>query len=218
MSTDDDLVPPVRASDREREGAVDRLREAAGEGRLTLEELADRSEAAYAAVSRADLDQLVADLPAGGAEVAEGSERSPAPGPVPVPVPAQRRSFWGILGGDTIQGPMRLSGECRIVNVLGGVDLDLSQAVLEGGELTLRIYSVLGGATVHVPRGVRVERSGFSLLGGDSIEPDDAPPPPGVPVLHVRSVNVMGGNDVKRGPRRTQGWPWQRHLGHDTPH
>ena len=60
MSTDDDLVPPVRASDREREGAVDRLREAAGEGRLTLEELADRSEAAYAAVSRADLDQLVA--------------------------------------------------------------------------------------------------------------------------------------------------------------
>lgn len=213
MSTDDDLVPPVRASDREREGAVDRLREAAGEGRLTLEELADRSEAAYAAVSRADLDQLVADLPAAGAEVAEGSERSPAS----APAPAQRRSFWGILGGDTIQGPMRLSGECRIVNILGGVDLDLSQAVLEGGELTLRIYSVLGGATVHVPRGVRVERSGFSLLGGDSIEPDDAPPPPGVPVLYVRSVNVLGGNDVKRGPRRTQGWPWQRHLGHDNP-
>ena len=112
---------------------------------------------------------------------------------------------------------MRLSGECRIVNVLGGVDLDLSQAVIEGGELTLRIYSVLGGATVHVPRAVRVERSGFSLLGGDSIEPDDAPPPPGVPVLYVRSVNVMGGNDVKRGPRRTQGWPWQRHLGHGNP-
>lgn len=215
MSTDDDLVPPVRASDREREGAVDRLREAAGEGRLTLEELADRSEAAYAAVSRADLDQLVADLPAGGAEVAE---RSPAPGPVPVPVPAQRRSFWGILGGDTIQGPMRLSGECRIVNVLGGVDLDLSQAVLEGGELTLRIYSVLGGATVHVPRGVRVERSGFSLLGGDSIEPDEAPPAPGAPVVRLRATNVLGGNDVKRGPRRTQRWPWQRHLGHGNPH
>jgi len=212
VSSDGELSPHVRASDREREGAVDRLREAAGEGRLTLEELADRSEAAYAAVSRADLDQLVADLPAAGAEVAEGSERSPAS------APAQRRSFWGILGGDTIQGPMRLSGECRIVNVMGGVDLDLSQAVLEGGELTLRIYSVMGGATVHVPRGVHIERSGFSLMGGDSIEPDEAPPAPGAPVVRLRAINVLGGNDVKRGPKLPARWPWQRHLGHGSPH
>ena len=208
MPSDDELSPALRASDREREGAVDRLRWAAGEGRLTLEGLAERSEAAYAAVSRADLDQLVADLPAAGAEVAEGSERSPAP----APAPAQCRSFWGILGGDTIQGPMRLSGECRIVNVMGGVDLDLSQAVLEDGELTLRIYSLMGGATVHVPRGVRVERSGFSLMGGDSIEPDEASPAPGGPVVRLRSINVMGGNDVKRGPKPPTRWPWQRHL------
>jgi Domain of unknown function (DUF1707) len=42
----------VRASDAERERAVERLRAAAIEGRLTLEELADRSDAANRAVLR----------------------------------------------------------------------------------------------------------------------------------------------------------------------
>lgn len=63
------------------------------------------------------------------------------------------------------------------------------------------IYSIMGGADIHVPHGVQVERTGFSLMGGDSIEPADQPPPPGAPVIHLHSVNVMGGNDVKRGPR-----------------
>lgn len=204
-------APPVRASDAEREVAADRLRDAAGEGRLTLEELAERSGAAYSAVTRTDLDQLVADLPAPGTEVAY-----PKPAGPPAP-PVRRRTFWGIMGGDTVAGPMRLSGETRIVNVMGGVDLDLSQAVLEEGELTLRIYSLMGGADIHVPHGVHVERTGFSLMGGDSIEPASEPPPPGAPVIHLHSVNVMGGNDVKRGPRKPSRWPWQRHLGHGDP-
>jgi hypothetical protein len=42
----------VRASDAEREAAIERLRHAAGEGRLTFEELADRIEVA-AEVTRA---------------------------------------------------------------------------------------------------------------------------------------------------------------------
>lgn len=113
MSREDPPAPPVRASDAERDLAADRLKDAAAEGRLTLEELAERSEAAYLAVSRTDLDQL--------------------------------------------------------------------------------------------------------LAGGDSIEPADEPPTPGAPVIHLHSVNVMGGNDVKRGPRRPSRWPWQRHLGHRAP-
>ena len=36
----------VRASDAEREATIERLRDAAAEGRLTFEELADRIEAA----------------------------------------------------------------------------------------------------------------------------------------------------------------------------
>ena len=45
----------VRASDTEREATIGRLRDAAGEGRLTLEELAERIEAADGARTRSDL-------------------------------------------------------------------------------------------------------------------------------------------------------------------
>jgi uncharacterized protein DUF1707 len=54
----------VRASDADRDATVNRLREAATEGRLTLEELTDRVEAAANAVMRSDLLPLTSDLPA----------------------------------------------------------------------------------------------------------------------------------------------------------
>jgi hypothetical protein len=52
-----------RVGDVEREAAVERLRNAAGEGRLTLDELDGRLEAALVARTFADLEVLTADLP-----------------------------------------------------------------------------------------------------------------------------------------------------------
>jgi hypothetical protein len=56
---DDDL----RASQAERERVVDRLRAHAGDGRLEIDELEQRIEAAYAARTRGDLRALLRDLP-----------------------------------------------------------------------------------------------------------------------------------------------------------
>lgn len=60
-------IPPgddaVLASDSEREHVTDRIREAAAEGRLTLDEADERQAAAYAARTRADLVPLLAGLP-----------------------------------------------------------------------------------------------------------------------------------------------------------
>jgi hypothetical protein len=53
----------LRASDSDRDTVVDRLREAAGEGRLEPEELEERVEAALRARTYGELDWLVADLP-----------------------------------------------------------------------------------------------------------------------------------------------------------
>ena len=54
-----------RASDAEREQVVARLRDASAEGRLTLEELADRTALAYTARSRTRSSRrLTDDLPA----------------------------------------------------------------------------------------------------------------------------------------------------------
>jgi hypothetical protein len=53
----------VRASDGERDAAVTALRDHAAAGRLGLDELEERIQAALTATTRADLETLFADLP-----------------------------------------------------------------------------------------------------------------------------------------------------------
>ena len=193
----------VRASDAERDTTVMRLRDAAGEGRLTLQELADRVGAADAARTRADLARLVADLPAPGEALEPAAGTSPSVRPV--------RRLFGVLGGDTLSGPVRLGAELRVFNLMGGADLDLTQAILTEGELTVHVFSLWGGSKIIVPNGVHIEHQGRALLGWDEVDPPGADePPPGAPVVRIRSVSLMAGNDVKRGPQRPWRWPWQR--------
>jgi hypothetical protein len=188
----------VRASDADREATMTRLRDAAAEGRLTLDELAQRIEAADGAGTRGELARLEADLPS-------------VPTSRVAATPAPRRLF-GILGGDTLSGPFELSGECRVINVMGGADLDLTHAVLTEGEVTVRVFSLMGGSNIIVPDGVHVEHSGIGVLGWDKVEqPAGADAlPPGAPVVRIRSISIMGGNDVKRSAPRPWVWPWQR--------
>jgi hypothetical protein len=53
----------LRASDADREQFVEALRQHHAEGRLTTEELTERTERAYAARTLGDLDALATDLP-----------------------------------------------------------------------------------------------------------------------------------------------------------
>jgi hypothetical protein len=53
----------MRASDDDRQQAVDRLRAAVEDGRLKMEEFSERMGLAYQAVTYGDLAKLVADLP-----------------------------------------------------------------------------------------------------------------------------------------------------------
>jgi hypothetical protein len=56
--------PKIRASDADRERTVALLREHLAAGRLTAEEFHERLDAAYAAKTLGQLDELLADLPA----------------------------------------------------------------------------------------------------------------------------------------------------------
>jgi hypothetical protein len=67
----------LRASDADREHVAERLRQAAGEGRLLAEELEHRLGSAFRARTYGELDEVVADLP--GARVARQGARSPIP-------------------------------------------------------------------------------------------------------------------------------------------
>ena len=77
--------PELRASDADRDRAVGQLREHSLAGRLTVEELDERSAAAFAAKTVGELDALLADLP---------RERAPAaPARAPAPVQAESGGF-----------------------------------------------------------------------------------------------------------------------------
>jgi Domain of unknown function (DUF1707) len=73
----------MRASDRDRQQVVERLRSALEDGRLTMDEYVDRMEVAYQAATYGDLAPLCADLPAsspvvGGRETAAAVAAPPA--------------------------------------------------------------------------------------------------------------------------------------------
>jgi hypothetical protein len=191
----------TRASDAEREAVVARLRDAAGEGRLTVEELAERIDAAYTATTHAELEPLTADLPAAGAGE-PGSSPMRVAGPAPArgerPAPTL---LLGILGGGNRRGRWRVPERMTVVNVLGGADLDLREATLAAPEVEITVYSVLGGSDVIVPEGVHVELDGFALLGANDLRLTGPDPPPGAPVVRVRAWSLLGGTDVKmKGP------------------
>jgi DUF1707 SHOCT-like domain len=78
----------LRVSDAERERVVERLRAAAGEGRLATDELEERVSEALAARTHGDLDRLLTDLP-GPRLPAPRQSRPPAPRADPV----QRREL-----------------------------------------------------------------------------------------------------------------------------
>jgi len=59
-------LPPVRASDGDRERAINELRERAVEGRLSHETFLGRVDQALRAQSHGELEELVADLPPRG--------------------------------------------------------------------------------------------------------------------------------------------------------
>src|SRR3989442_7287969 len=86
---------PIRASDRERESVVDVLRDAYTDGRLTLEEFEERTSAAYASKTWADLRELTGDLPVEPVLGADLPQRQPLPVPAAQMVPSVPRPRQG---------------------------------------------------------------------------------------------------------------------------
>jgi len=96
-------APPPRASDTDREIAVDMLCAAVADGRLTLAELDERVEVALSARTLRDLAALIADLSPYRPATRPSSSSSPAPSPSPAappttkPKPVARTDRWAVI-------------------------------------------------------------------------------------------------------------------------
>ncbi|MBB2743720.1 UNVERIFIED_ORG: hypothetical protein FHR35_003556 [Microbispora rosea subsp. rosea] len=179
----------MRASDAERESVVEQLRVASAEGRLTLAELTERTEAAYLAQTHGELAQITADLP--------GGAPAPAPAPAAPATPQGRMRKWivAVMGDAKRTGTWRIDDGIGAVCVMGDVVLDLRQAEVRGREVDIVATCVMGDVKIIVPDGVDVELSGVTIMGDKKVQVVEAPRGQSAPVVKVTAYVLMG--DVK---------------------
>jgi DUF1707 SHOCT-like domain/Cell wall-active antibiotics response LiaF, C-terminal len=187
----------LRVSDAERDVTLRRLGDHAAVGRLTLDELEERSSRVLAAKTRGELATLTSDLPE---EAGQGSETSPAP------ARTARRVRWmvAIMSGTYRRGRFRAVGSINVVAIMGGDEIDLREAEIEGGELTLHVFTLMGGANIYIPDSIEVDVGGLSVMGGNTeigVERLRA----GAPRVNIRAYNLMGGTTLYRVPPQARG-------------
>lgn len=176
------MSEPLLASDADRDIALALLREAAVDGRLTIEDLAARAELVHAARTRDDVAAATAGLaPAAAVEQAEQRHRA-------------------VLGSVVRDGRWTLAPRNRFVAVLGTVRLDLRNAVLPGPTVEIDAVPVLGTVEILVPEGVHVEVTGGGLLSSQQLRLP-GPAPAGAPVVRIRAGGAVGTLRVLCKPR-----------------
>lgn len=207
----------LRISDADRHKVAEVLREAAGEGRLDLDELDERLEAAYAAKVYADLVPITADLPAKGIELTTASAPARPTPNLPANAPRHNSSFV-LMGGQDRKGVWEVGASHTAFAMMGGIDIDLRQAIFTAAETTVVANTVMGGIDVIVNEHTHVIVEGIGIMGDfsqarDRVEPDLGPDSP---VVRVKGFALMGGVAVKRRPMPGEGRdrPWRRRLGH----
>jgi hypothetical protein len=192
----------LRISDHDRHQVAEVLREAAGEGRIDLEELDERLEATYSARTYADLVPITLDLPATAPSHLPSRAAAATPSPV-VPGPAQERHV-AIMSGLDRKGVWVVPQHLTVFAFMGGADLDLREAQFAAREVTITINAFMGGADIKVNPHTHVIMEGTGILGGYSGPTDRVPAELDAdsPVVRIRGVAVMGGVSVSRKPAR----------------
>jgi hypothetical protein len=191
----------MRASDSDRERVAESLREAAAEGRLSLDELNERLDQVFSARTYAELAPITADLPSPGTH-------QPAPARTASSGPLSSDWFGGqpggsaaiaILGGFVRKGDWVAPPTLSAVAILGGGEIDLRDARF--AEHTVRITAVviMGGIQITVPEDANVQVNGIGIMGGfDHTAAGSGSP--GGPRIVISGFAFWGGVQVQRLP------------------
>jgi Domain of unknown function (DUF1707)/Cell wall-active antibiotics response 4TMS YvqF len=190
-----------RASDAERNAAIDRLRAAYVDGRIDQDEFDERSQTALTSKTIGQLERLFDDLPSG-----YGQRAVSAVGQTPAVRPGQptgNRVSIAIMSGVDRKGPWRVPDSSTAFAMMGGISLDLRDAILSNQVTTITAVAFMGGIEIVVPPGMHVESSGFGCMGAfENNAVINEHLPPDAPVLRVRGCAMMGGVEIKTKERR----------------
>ena len=209
----------LRASDIDRDQVVDVLRDALMSGRLSQDEHADRLEQTLQAKTLGELEPITRDLLVPG-QAAPQSAAAPVASSslVPIEEPANPAESFdtmlAIFGGGERKGRWRVKRRTNAVAVFGGHDLDMTDAVFEGREVTIWAFAVFGGIDITVPEGVSVRNEGVGIFGGFAARGSEDPDP-NAPTVVVKGLALFGGvggqSSAKRYKKKDKG---HGHLGH----
>jgi hypothetical protein len=185
---------PLRASDADREQTLEALAAASAEGRLSLEEYSQRSDAALTARTMGELTGLTTDIPA-----------PPKGDLAPVPV-----EITAVLGNESRKGPWVVPEHMTVRSVLGDCHLEMQQAVIRQHVTTIDAKVRFGSMTIFVPDGIDVRMHGRAMLGAKSSQLRGEPQP-GAPVIIV-NCDVFCGSVTVRRPD----WMMRRQLARES--
>jgi hypothetical protein len=195
----------LRASHEDRDQVVEVLRVAAGDGRLTAEELDERLEAALTARTYAELAVLTRDLPAG-----------PGLGQAVTPAGPKDLVRIDLRSGHTKrEGRWVVPRQMQVRVTSGHARLDFTQAVISGRSLHIDAEVRSGSLTLLTKPGVVVDTDDVAVRSGHVKV--RAPWGPDVPVILQVTVSgkVGSGHIIARPPRRNL---WQWLLGRPRPY
>jgi hypothetical protein len=167
-------------SDVDRERVAVALREHCVAGRLTLEEFSERTDRVLEARTRAELDGLMTDL------AEPESARSK---------PIGSKTSVMIIGGLERKGRWRLAERLRLIGLIGGAELDLTDAVIEAETTVIDVWWAIGGLDITVPEGIEVEIGGFTMIGGVE-NASTVATNPGAPRILLRQFALIGGTSI----------------------
>jgi uncharacterized protein DUF1707/cell wall-active antibiotic response 4TMS protein YvqF len=178
-----DVVEPLLASDADRDIALALLRQASVDGRLTLDDLAERAELVHVARTRDDVAAATAGL-------------APA-----VPAPDEGAEVHrAILSSLVREGRWRLAPRNRFSAVLGTVRLDLREAILPGPEVAIEVRAVLGSVELLVSEGVQVHVTGGAPLSSQDLRVQGTSRE-GAPLIRIHYTGALGSLAVRSRPR-----------------
>ena len=177
----------LRASDADRDRTLALLADAVSDGRLTMDEHADRVQRACTARTLGELAELTADLAVSSAQ--------------PVRLDGGR-VISGIFGPARRDGRWVVPEALSVTAAFGEVEVDFTQAILQARHVQLYATVVGGRLRLIVPDGVSVLMTGHAMLGSKR---GGTPPPadPGTPVIEVKAL-VLGGQVIVRTPPKSR--------------
>ena len=201
----------LRVSHEDRDQVAEAIRVAAGDGRLTADELDERLERALSARTYDDLAVLVADLPAAGTALA------PLPGPLAAvlpgavaPAPPKELVKIHVASGQSERVGRWTVPERLDLRVMSGhVTVDFTEAVISQPTLHIDAEVLSGHITLITKPGIAVDLDDVAVRSGHVRV--RAPWGENVPVfLRVTVAGTCGSGHILARPRRRSFWQWLR--------